>query len=134
VAWLIESGVPPDRILLLTFTRRAAAEMIHRADQLTGRQMTARVWGGTFHAVAHRLLRFHGQALGLPPGFSVIDAGDAARPAQHDRTIWAGQVGSRFPVRRDAGNLLAHGHQHDKLSGILTRHWPWWRGVCRTAA
>ena len=57
VAWLIDQGVEPGRILLLTFTRRAAAEMIRRAAHLTGAEHVAQVWGGTFHAIANRLLR-----------------------------------------------------------------------------
>ncbi len=56
VAWLIEGGVPADRILLLTFTRRASAEMISRAARSAGSE-ASKVWGGTFHATANRLLR-----------------------------------------------------------------------------
>src|SRR5208283_4135823 len=58
VAWLIARGVDPARILLLTFTRRAAAEMLRRADLLVrrlGGQGSMRVWGGTYHAIATRL-------------------------------------------------------------------------------
>lgn len=78
VAHLIERGVNPDRILLLTFTRRAAAEMIRRASDLVDPSSAARVWGGTFHAVANRLLRHYGRALDLPPDFTVMDPADAA--------------------------------------------------------
>src|ERR1700676_4072038 len=65
---LVDIGVPPDRILVLTFSRRAAAE-------LTGRVSTD-VWAGTFHAIATRLLRRHGRVLGLEPGFTVLDQAD----------------------------------------------------------
>ena len=78
VAWLIEQGVEPGRILLLTFTRRAAAEMIRRAAHLTGADNVAQVWGGTFHAIANRLLRIYGTAVGLAPEFTVMDQSDAA--------------------------------------------------------
>ncbi len=127
VAWLIESGVPPDRILLLTFTRRAAAEMIHRADQLTGRRTTTHVWGGTFHAVAHRLLRFHGQALGLPPGFSVIDAADAADLLNLTRNdLGLAKKDRRFPRKETLQAIYSRTvNSTDKLTDILTRHWPW---------
>src|SRR5437763_12547399 len=64
VAALICGGVLPGRIRLLTFTRRAAAEMIRRAGQVVGENLAAGVWGGTFHAIAHRLLRIYSQALG----------------------------------------------------------------------
>src|ERR671939_1821786 len=76
VAHLIERGVRPDRILLLTFTRRAAHEMLSRAERLVG-TASARVHGGTFHATGHRLLRQFGPAAGLPRDFSVLDERDA---------------------------------------------------------
>ena len=80
VARLIESGVAPERILLLTFTRRAAREMLARAASLVGSSSpgTARVCGGTFHAVGNRLIRAHGRALGIRPDFTVMDQADAA--------------------------------------------------------
>src|SRR3712207_3689608 len=76
VAHLIDRGVRPDRILLLTFTRRAAHEMLSRAERLVG-TASARVHGGTFHATGHRLLRQFGPAAGLPRDFTVLDEGDA---------------------------------------------------------
>jgi DNA helicase-2/ATP-dependent DNA helicase PcrA len=79
VAWLVSEGVTPERIMLLTFTRRASREMLQRTRALI--QMPAgsgRVLGGTFHSVAHRFVRLHAAALGLPTGFGVLDAGDAA--------------------------------------------------------
>jgi DNA helicase II / ATP-dependent DNA helicase PcrA len=78
VAYLIEQGVSPERILLLTFSRRAAREMLSRAGRLVTNQSTGRVWGGTFHAIANRLLRLHGRALGLAPDFTVLDQADMA--------------------------------------------------------
>src|SRR5262249_28183020 len=77
VAVLLRKGVSPSRILLLTFTRRAATEMIRRAGQVVGESGAAGVWGGTFHAVSHRLLRMYSQPLGLTPNFVVMDQGDA---------------------------------------------------------
>ncbi|MEE9294340.1 MAG: UvrD-helicase domain-containing protein, partial [Phycisphaerae bacterium] len=63
VAYLIDQGVAPERILLLTFTRRAAAEMLSRAARMSEHASAGKVWGGTFHAVANRLLRIYGQAM-----------------------------------------------------------------------
>jgi len=77
VVALIEDGVDPHRILLLTFTRRAASEMIHRVEAASANRAAGRVWGGTFHAVANRLLRQFGAAAGLPASFTVLDAADA---------------------------------------------------------
>ena len=78
VGHLVERGVRPERILLLTFSRRAAREMLSRAERVSGHRDTAHVWGGTFHAVANRLLRLHGRPLGLRPDFTVLDQADAA--------------------------------------------------------
>ncbi|WP_420112502.1 ATP-dependent helicase [Pseudactinotalea sp.] len=76
VARLLESAVPPERILLLTFTRRAAASMTSRAAALSSDPAAAqRVWGGTFHAVAHRIVAEHAQHLGLAE-VTVIDPSD----------------------------------------------------------
>jgi DNA helicase-2/ATP-dependent DNA helicase PcrA len=76
MAYLIEQGIPPESIMLLTFTRRSAQEMLYRAAQLTD-QSCRRVIGGTFHATSNMLLRQHGHHLGFPPGFTIIDRGDA---------------------------------------------------------
>ncbi|MBA2272498.1 MAG: ATP-dependent helicase [Actinobacteria bacterium] len=78
VAHLIATGVAPERILLLTFTRRAAGEMLGRVGRHTSPEAAARVWGGTFHSVAHRLLRIYGAAAGLDAGFTVMDVSDAS--------------------------------------------------------
>src|SRR3954464_5238727 len=73
VAHLLERGVRPERILLLTFTRRAADDMLSRAALLCPeRDAARRVWGGTFHAVAHRLISEHAAALGMSE-LSVLD-------------------------------------------------------------
>jgi DNA helicase II / ATP-dependent DNA helicase PcrA len=76
VAALIERGVRADRVLLLTFTRRASADMVSRAAALCGdRSAARRVWGGTFHAIAHRLIVEHAQVLGLG-AVSILDPAD----------------------------------------------------------
>src|SRR5438477_2175738 len=88
VAHLISRGVDPSRILLLTFTRRAAAEMLKRVETILSSNSAlspqhsaiSRLWGGTFHAVATRLLRLHAKSLGLGHGggaFTLIDRADA---------------------------------------------------------
>jgi len=76
VARLIEGGVSPDRILLLTFTNRAAAEMTGRVQELI--QLDARaVHGGTFHSIGRRILREHGDRIGYPTNFGIIDREDS---------------------------------------------------------
>jgi DNA helicase-2/ATP-dependent DNA helicase PcrA len=77
VAHLVVSGADPRRILLLTFTRRAAAEMTRRAQRIAGAATDLR-WSGTFHAIANRLLRLHHRAVRLDPSFTVLDRSDSA--------------------------------------------------------
>ncbi len=77
VAWLLtEAGLHPDQLLLLTFTNKAAREMIHRVQTLTGGGHATR-WAGTFHSIGGRLLRIHGHHIGLSPHFTILDQGDA---------------------------------------------------------
>src|SRR5215468_1988648 len=83
VAYLIERGIPPERILLLTFSRRAAREMLTRADRIIQHYArTQKVLGGTFHAIANRLLRLQVPPLGITPDFTVLkkpEIGDLIR-------------------------------------------------------
>ena len=99
VAHLIERGVRPDRILLLTFTRRAAQEMLTRAEKLVG-ATSRKVHGGTFHATAHRLLRRFGPAAGLAKDFTIMDQGDSADLMQLSRSqLGYAQKSKRFPKK-----------------------------------
>lgn len=78
VAYLISQGQPAHRILLLTYTRRAAGEMLERVARVLAQQdIQRRVWGGTFHGVASRLLRMFGPAIGVGTRFSIHDRGDS---------------------------------------------------------
>src|SRR5437763_12359713 len=76
VARLVETGVRPESVLLLTFTRRAASSMLARAAQLAD-ERCQRVSGGTFHSLAHAILRRHAEAAGVLRSFTVLDTGDA---------------------------------------------------------
>ena len=76
VAYLLHSGAQPYEILLLTFTNKSANEMLERVEQLTGvgkRQL----WGGTFHSIAQRILRIHGEAIGLSRNYTILDESEA---------------------------------------------------------
>jgi DNA helicase-2/ATP-dependent DNA helicase PcrA len=77
VAYLIEQGVSPQRILLATFTNRAAREMLRRVENLTGSQNVHRVWGGTFHRIANLILRKHAVSIGYSSNYSILDAEDS---------------------------------------------------------
>jgi DNA helicase-2/ATP-dependent DNA helicase PcrA len=73
VAYLLSKGVKPGEILLLTFTNKAAKEMLHRVQDLTGIE-PQRFWGGTFHSLGHRALRIYGEAIKIPKNFTILDA------------------------------------------------------------
>ena len=75
VAYLIAAGVPPESIMLVTFTRRAAREMVRRMEALIGQQ-AGRVWAGTFHHIGNRLLRRAAGLLGYQPNFTILDSED----------------------------------------------------------
>ncbi len=136
VAYLVCKGVDPGRIMLLTFTRRAAEEMIRRASAIMRvarpevATRAARVWGGTFHSVANRLLRVYGRAIGLEESFTVLDQGDAEdliNVIRHEKGL-AGK-GKRFP--RKATCLAIYSrcvNSSDPLDHTLKTYFPWCQG------
>jgi DNA helicase-2/ATP-dependent DNA helicase PcrA len=128
VAYLVSKGVSPDKILLLTFTRRASKEMLSRASHITGDQnVISKVWGGTFHAVANRLLRIYAQALELNPEFTIMDQSDSEDllDVVRQKTVNI-KKGGRFPKK---GTLLAiysrRMNSGDTLEFILKKYFPW---------
>ena len=124
VASLLDGGVAPERVCLLTFTRRAATEMLRRLDPAAA----ARVWGGTFHAVGHRLLRMHARRLGLDPGFTVLDEGDAAELmalVRHDLRFSAAD-GRRFPRAETLTKIASRvANTQQPLATVLSDAFPW---------
>ncbi|MBI4763273.1 MAG: ATP-dependent helicase [Deltaproteobacteria bacterium] len=76
VAWLVEKGIPPERILLLTFTRKASQEMLHRVEEMLNRSCRE-VAGGTFHSLAYKFLRIYGSVIGLKRPLTVMDRKDS---------------------------------------------------------
>lgn len=76
VAYLLEQGIPPERILLLTFTNKAAKEMMRRVTELLGHELNS-LWGGTFHSIGNRILRLHANLLGYQRDFTIMDREDA---------------------------------------------------------
>src|SRR5947209_3272613 len=76
VAYLLEQGIPADRILLLTFTNKASREMMRRVADLLGSDL-AQLWGGTFHSIGHRFLRRHAEVAGLRKDFTILDREDS---------------------------------------------------------
>ncbi len=127
VARLLDGGAAPDRVLLLTFTRRAAAEMLARAERLADAAGANRVWGGTFHAVANRLLRRYGARVGLRPGFTVLDQGDSADLLGLVRAeLGLGEGSRRFPQKATLAAIYSRTVNAQKnLSVVLKASFPW---------
>jgi DNA helicase II / ATP-dependent DNA helicase PcrA len=129
MAWLLAEGVPAERILLLTFTRRAAREMVRRARALAERAapQAGPVVGGTFHSVAHRMVRLHASSLGLDAGFGLLDAADAADLldlVREDR----GQAQSRrrFPRAQTMLDIYSRTvNSQAPLAQVLAESFPW---------
>jgi DNA helicase-2/ATP-dependent DNA helicase PcrA len=131
VAALINRGVPPQRILLLTFTRRAAQEMVSRCERLVGSD-SQHVQGGTFHGIAHKLLRRFGPAAGLPTDFTILDQSDAgdlmglARSALGYGDLKNAPRGApRFPRAETLVSIYSrHVNTGHDVADILGDQWP----------
>jgi len=137
VAHLVISGVSPERILLLTFTRRAAQEMTRRVESIlraaTKGLGTAPLpagglpWAGTFHSVANRLLRRFAHNLGLDPGFSVLDRGDAADildVVRHEQKLT--RTSRRFPKKETCLAIYSRCvNTEQPLTETLDSTYPW---------
>jgi len=76
LAYLLEQGIEPKRILLMTFTNKAAKEMMSRVEKILGIYPTD-LWGGTFHHIGNKVLRLFGEKIGLPPNFNILDSEDS---------------------------------------------------------
>jgi DNA helicase-2/ATP-dependent DNA helicase PcrA len=127
-AWLISGGATPERIMLLTFTRRAAREMLQRTRALVPMAGgTGGVLGGTFHSVAHRFVRMHAASLGLLPGFAVLDAGDAADLIDLIREEHGhAQSRRRFPRKSTLLDVYSRTVNAGRtLSEVVAESFPW---------
>jgi DNA helicase-2/ATP-dependent DNA helicase PcrA len=129
VAHLIAEGASPQRILLLTFSRRAAIEMTRRAQRIVGELATqVRLpWSGTFHSIANRLIRRHCTRLGLSPSFSVMDRGDAADLMDLVRhELGFSKTERRFPRKDTCLAIYSHRvNTQGALRDTLEHHFPW---------
>jgi DNA helicase-2/ATP-dependent DNA helicase PcrA len=137
VAHLIVSGVAPERILLLTFTRRAAQEMSRRVDHIVRQALdqsgrpslpsASLPWSGTFHSVANRLLRRFAANLGIDPGFSVLDRSDAADVIDVVRhELCLAKVSRRFPKKDTCLAIYSRSVNSEKrLEDVLQEAYPW---------
>ncbi len=126
LARLLDDGIPPERILLVTFSRRAASELIRRAGQLVDPRVARRVEAGTFHSVAHRILHRHRSSLGLPEGFTVMDPGDVGDLFALLRTPIAADRHRRFPKTSTVAALYARVVSSQvSVDETVARDFPW---------
>jgi DNA helicase-2/ATP-dependent DNA helicase PcrA len=139
VAALIARGADPRRILLLTFSRRAAQEMTRRAvrllDQRSQRSQRSRrsrtqaalPWAGTFHAIANRLLRHHASAIGLDPAFTLLDREDSADLIDRLRhQIDLSRTDRRFPRKGTCLAIYSSAvNTQESLRAVLEARFPW---------
>ncbi len=126
LAHLVSTGTPPERILLVTFSRRAADEMSRRVGQFTDSSIARRINAGTFHAVANRLLRVYGTSFGLPSGFTVIDSSDAADLMNLIRTDNGHGKQRRFPRKDTLVSIYSRTvNTQQPLEEVLNKWFPW---------
>ncbi len=120
VAYLLEQGIPADRILLLTFTNKAAGEMMRRVAELLGQEL-ASLWGGTFHSIGNRVLRQHARVLGFERDFTIMDREDAKHliatcVAESEIDVKA----TRFPKAEVLGDIFSLAvNTHKPIAEIL---------------
>ena len=144
LAHLVSSGADPRRILVMTFSRRAAAEMTRRAERIAAEVLGPRaavlaeglIWTGTFHAIGARLLREQATAVGLDPAFTIHDREDSAdlmALARHRLGLTATE--RRFPAKGTCLAIYSRTvNARADLGDVLRRHFPWcaeWEAVLR---
>jgi DNA helicase II / ATP-dependent DNA helicase PcrA len=127
VAYLIEQGVSPQKILLATFTNRAAREMLRRVENLTGSQNVHRVWGGTFHRIANLILRKHAVSIGYSSNYSILDAEDA----KDFINVCIDEAGidtkaKRFPKAEVIQDIISYANNTDRpLENVIIGKYPY---------
>ena len=139
VAYLVEHGADPRRIMLLTFSRRAAAEMTRRVDRIladfirgsgggtAGVLTDVLAWAGTFHAIGARLLRDYAETIGLAPGFTIHDREDSAdlmNLVRHD--LGFSKTEKRFPAKGTCLAIYSRAVNGElPLDEVLGSYFPW---------
>ena len=127
VARLIETGVPPAAILMVTFTNKAAEEMRGRVEALLGGKANAKgLLAGTFHSVANRFLRRYGTLIGYPNNFSILDDTDSRDLIKAAIAECVGKTDRRFPKASVVQNALSMAFNRNlEVAALLQREYPW---------
>src|SRR5277367_1881783 len=138
VANLIVNDVDPRRILLMTFSRRAASEMTRRVESICAKMLgtkastmtEALIWAGTFHAIGARLIREYAEQIGLQPNFTIHDREDSADLMNLFRhQLGFSQTESRFPTKGTCLSIYSRAvNAETPLEAVLQGHFPWCAG------
>ncbi len=126
VAYLIEQGVAPARIMLATFTNRAAREMLRRVEMLTSGGDVRRVWGGTFHRIANLILRRHAASIGYEANYTILDSEDA----KDFVSTCVDEAGvdtkaRRFPKAEVLQDIISYANNTDRpIEDVIARRYP----------
>ena len=127
VAYLIEQGVSPQRILLATFTNRAAREMLKRVELLTGSNNVHRIWGGTFHRIANLILRKHAVSIGFESNYSILDSEDSKdfiNVCIEEAAI--DTKAKRFPKAEIVQSIISYANNTDQpIEDVIIRKYPY---------
>ncbi|ALJ56918.1 ATP-dependent DNA helicase PcrA [Candidatus Xiphinematobacter sp. Idaho Grape] len=126
VAWLLERGIPAKNILLLTFTNKAAREMLERVAALVPQRSNG-IWGGTFHSVGNRILRAHAGRIGFRQEFSILDREDQQKMiASLIKEEGLRAADKRFPKAEVLSAIFSLAvNAVGSISAILERHYPY---------
>jgi DNA helicase-2/ATP-dependent DNA helicase PcrA len=136
VAYLIEQGVAPSRIMLATFTNRAAREMLRRVEMLTSGGDVRRVWGGTFHRIANLILRRHAASLGYESNYTILDSEDA----RDFLSVCVDEAGidtraRRFPKPEVLQDIISFANNTDKpISEVVARRYPYFEPLAQSVS
>lgn len=130
VSYLIENGVSPDEILLLTFTNKAAREMLSRVETLLCRTSTG-IWGGTFHSIANRLLRRYALQVSRTPSFSILDEEDARDLLKLClKDLAVDTTARRFPSPANLSGILSYARNADvSVRAAIEKKHPHWAEI-----
>src|ERR1051325_1212350 len=127
VAYLIEQGAAPQRIVLATFTNRAAREMLRRVETLTGSQNVHRVWGGTFHRIANLIFRKNAVSIGYSSNYSILDSEDAKEFVN----VCIDEAGidtkaKRFPKPEVIQDIISYANNTDRpIDNVIVGKYPY---------
>ena len=131
MGWLVSQGIDPGRIMLVTFTNRAAREMLNRVALLV-KHRTHDLWGGTFHHIANRILRQHGRVLGVEPDFTILDREDSRdliATCVDDAGVKTGD--RRFPRKAVLASISSFlQNTLEPLETVLARRYPMFTADC----